>query len=254
MSNLPTIHITTSAVDLPVTKSSVRVRAMNVREEKILLTAKDAGQQEDVLFAINELVKACTYDSLDFARLPGPDVIALFIKIVELSKGPKTVHTYICQNEVEGKKCGGRIDVPVDLREIRFEGGEVDPLVRVQDDIQIELTYPNPELVRQAMADCVAKDEDGNPDEIEAQLRLFAYSIKSVVTNTQIYTEFTKEEAYEWFLGLPDSALANVTKFFEDTPHAILQYVVACPKCGHSETVTLTNIDDFFTQGIPGTA
>ena len=50
---LPLTTIPSSTVKLPVLKKEVRVRAMNIKEEKNLLIAKDAGDVNDVLFSIN---------------------------------------------------------------------------------------------------------------------------------------------------------------------------------------------------------
>ena len=97
---LPLTTIPSSTVKLPVLKKEVRVRAMNIKEEKNLLIAKDAGDVNDVLFSINELVKECTYGELNFDTLTIPDVAALFIKIIELSKGATTTHSYICRNTI----------------------------------------------------------------------------------------------------------------------------------------------------------
>ena len=122
MEKLPLTIVPSSTVKLPVAGKEIRVRAMNIREEKNLLTAKDAGNTDDILFCINELVKACTYGKLDFENLSIPDVTALFLKIVELSKGPTCVHTYICHNKVDGEDCLGQIEVEVDLRNVKFIG------------------------------------------------------------------------------------------------------------------------------------
>lgn len=236
---LPLTEIPSGEVALPVLKKTVRVRAMNIKEEKILLMAKDAGDNSDIIFSIKELVKECTYGELDFTNLSIPDIIALFIKIVELSKGPVSNHTYICHNDVDGHECGGHISVDVDLRNVKFTGGAESNLVHLPNEIIVELKYPTPEIYKEAI-------EESKDNQLEAKLRIYAYCIASVVQGETVYNEFTKEEIYDWLLSLPETVLEGFNKFFDDVPQASLTYEVKCPKCGYSETVTLTELEDFF--------
>lgn len=258
---LPLTIVPSSTVMLPVLKKEYRVRAMNIREEKNLLTAKDAGNTDDVLFAINELVKECTYGNLDFDTLAVPDVVALFVKIIELSKGPTCVHTYICRNTVQDNdnqvECGQEINVTVDLRTIKFSEGNTNNLIELQDGITIELMYPTPEIYKAAINDSkVVVQENGKDvtkiNEAEARLRAYAYCIKSVIQGENIYTEYTHDEVYNWLLDMNETVLKRLIDFFNNIPTASLTYDVVCPKCGHKETITLTGLDDFFTQDIPG--
>lgn len=249
MEKLPLTIVPSSKVKLPVLGKEYRVRAMNIREEKNLLTAKDAGNSDDILFCINELVKACTYGKLDFENLSIPDVIALFLKIVELSKGPICIHNYICHNKVEGENglqdCLGKIEVEVDLRNVKFEKPKGNNLINLSNGIILEMKYPTPEIYKIAI-------EEAKENPLETQLRVYAYCIKSVIQGETVYNEFTKEEIYNWVLDMNDSVLQKFTDFFNDIPSASLSYEIVCPKCGYKETVTLTNVEDFFTQDIPG--
>ena len=245
MEKLPLTIVPSSTVKLPVNGKEYRVRAMNIREEKNLLTAKDAANTDDILFCINELVKECTYGKLDFNNLCVPDVIALFLKIIELSKGPTCVHTYICHNEVNGEDCLGKIEVEVDLRTVKFNGGKRDKLITLPGGIILEMQYPTAEIYNSAM-------RDAHEHPLETQLRAYAYCIKSVIQGETVYNEFTRDEIYEWVLNMDESILNEFKKFFDDIPSASLTYDIVCPKCGHKETVTLTNVEDFFTQDIPG--
>lgn len=252
--SLPLTTVPSGMVKLPVSKQEIRVRAMNIREEKILLTAKDAGNTDDILFAINNLVKECTYGKIDFDKLTIPDITALFIKIIELSKGTTCIHRYICHNTIKDennneKECGTSIDVVVDLKEIKFSGGEESPNIKIQDDIIVNLKYPTTEIYKSAFEDSTKNNEVNN---VEAQLRIYAYCIASVIQGDTIYTEYTREEIYNWLLNMNENVLEKFINFFNDIPSASLTYEVKCPKCGYKEDITLTGLDDFFTQDIPG--
>lgn len=241
MSNLPLTVMPSSTVELPVLGKTIRVRAMTIREEKNLLTAKDAGNTEDIEFCISELIKECSYNKVSPDELTEPDIIALFLKIVELSKGPCVTHTYICHNKTdEGKECLNRINVMVDLRNVKFSGCAKTNLVKIQDNITLELVYPTNEIFKKAA--------ESSKTEIETQLKVYAYSVKSIMQGDDIYTEYTDDEIYEWFLGLNEDSLKKVADFFNTIPKATLTYDIVCPKCGYKETVTLTRISDFFTQ------
>lgn len=237
---LPLTTVPSSEVELPILKKTYRVRAMTIKEEKNLLTAKDAGNDDDIHFAISELVKECTYGELDFNALALADIVALFIKIVELSKGPVVTHTYICHNKKDdGTDCLGKISVNVDLRNVKFNGEEQSNLINLGNGIIAEMTYPTPAIYKAAF-------EDSGQSELDNKLHIYAYCIKSVIQGENIYNEFTNEEIYNWLLTFDESALKELNKFFENMPQAVLAYDIICPNCGHKETVTLTELNDFF--------
>lgn len=251
---LPLTEIPSSTVVLPVLKKEVRVRAMNIKEEKILLTAKDAGDKKDVMFSISELVKACTYDELDFNTLSIADIVAIFIMILKLSKGTTAVHSYICHNEInengKSKECGNVFTVDVNLDDIVFKGGDIKPVIELNNGIVLNMRYPTPSIYEKATNDAIKVHEDGRKelDEAEMYLRAYAYCIKSIIKGNDVYSEFTDDEIYEWFISMNENTLEKIIPFFESLPIAELTYEVKCPKCGHSETVTLRGLDSFFTQ------
>lgn len=249
---LPITEIPSSTVNLPVLKKDVRVRAMTIKEEKNILTAKDAGDTDDILYSISELVKACTYDSLDFETLPMPDIIAIFIKIIKLSKGTVCTHNYICHNMVEDKdgnpqECLCKFSSDVDLDNIVFRGGSESDTIHLNNGIVISMKYPTPEIYEKARQKAT---KDNELDETDFHLRVYAYCISNVIQGSDIYTEFTDDEIYEWFLSLNEKELEKFVPFFENVPVAELKYTVTCPKCQHTETITLRGLDDFFTQDI----
>lgn len=257
---LPLTTIPSSTVKLPVLKKEVRVRAMNIKEEKNLLIAKDVGDVNDVLFSINELVKECTYGELNFDTLTIPDVAALFIKIIELSKGATTTHSYICRNTitVDGKEheCGQHINVEVDLRKVKYSGGNESNLIELPNNIIIELMYPTPEIYKAVIEDSTKTVMKNNAlvkeiNETEMMLRIYAYCIKSVFQGENTFSEYTREEIYNWLLDMCENVLEKFKNFFNDTPEATLTYDIVCPKCGYKETVTIRGLEDFFTQDIP---
>lgn len=255
---LPTTTIPTSEVFLPILKKKYRVRAMNIKEEKILLTSKDAGDINDILYAIRELIKECTYGELDFNTLSIPDLSVLFIKIIELSKGTKSQHTYRCKNEIEtenGKMiCNNLINVDVDLNDIKITGETTNFDIELQDGIFAHMKYPSPEIYKSARDDSIQINKNG--EEIvsgeEISLRVYAYCIESVIQGDHVYSEFTPEEAYHWLCSMNESVLENIIPFFENIPTVSLKYIVKCPKCGYEEEINISGLDGFFTQDILG--
>lgn len=251
--SLPLTTIPSGSVSLPVLKKKVRVRAMNIGEEKILLTSKDAGNTDDILFSIKELIKECTYGKIDFDVLTVPDLTAIFVKIIELSKGTTCVHNYICHNKIKDDdgtehECKTHIPVEVDLKNIKYTGGDAPNTIQLPENIVLTLKYPTTEIYKSAFED---SKHDGIVNETEAQLRVYAYCISSVMQGENLYTEYTRDEIYTWMLELHETALKQFAAFFDSVPNAVLTYEVKCPKCGYSEIIELKGLDDFFMQDIP---
>mgnify|MGYP000477576131 CR=1 FL=1 len=67
---LPKITTPTYELELPSTDKKVKFRPFLVKEEKILLIAIENDKSEEMLSAIKQIIKNCTFDKIDVEKIP----------------------------------------------------------------------------------------------------------------------------------------------------------------------------------------
>lgn len=238
---LPKINLPSVLVKLPISKREVRVRAYNVNDEKNLLIAKDAGTENDLQDAILNLIQH-SVDDIDIYDLCVPDLITIFINMIDLSKGSSVDLKYVCQNEVDGKECGTKIDVHLDVKNIKMNGEIHSGMISVNDEISVHLNYPSMNVIKKI------SDKESTSDEISKTIEMYSMMIDEVYEGKDVITEFSSDEIKEWVLTLPQSALEKFNEFFSSMPTLEMNVELECPTCGTKETITYKGLDAFFTQ------
>lgn len=247
---LPKVNSIMGSVKLPVLGKTVRVQSFTLKEEKILVMNSEFGENEnDIYTAVLELVRACLVDKIDVESLTQTDVIALFIKILEISKGTEVTQVYVCQAEKEGKPCKKRIEVVTNLSEyevVRPEKADDANIIPVTDSIKIAVEYPT---FRHFMEYNQTDDSQG-----EATIQLFAKCITEVYNGDNVSvrgTDFSEEEIIQWVEGLTTKQLEKFSEFIGTMPYIRKTMEIVCPQCGNKETKDVMSLADFFSFDTP---
>ena len=78
---LPKINTTTYELTLPSADVKVKYRPFLVKEQKILILAMENEDQEQILDAITNTIKACLITKIDMTTLALFDIEYLFLQI-----------------------------------------------------------------------------------------------------------------------------------------------------------------------------
>jgi hypothetical protein len=242
-------------VKLPISELTIRIKAYTLAEEKnFILLAEAAGDKADIIFTVVELVRGCVVKPNDFdpEDLCMTDVCVAFLKICEISKGNMLDLNYRCLKTVNGEKCNGKIPVQINITDYKIEypndmsPKDIKKPVKLWNDISVTINYPS-------MKDLRAIDAvNGKKEKIEANFRAVCNSIDTVYQNKEAFTDFTKEELYEWFLQLPFSVFDEIKDRFETIPLITKTIDLECPDCGNKSQVKLRSLEDFFDSSIRG--
>ena len=113
---------------------------MMCKEEKILLFAKESGDNEDILIAIKQISKLCLINDIDVDQLPMIDLISLFVKLRAISSSNIINIEYIDNEDKD------TYDFDVDLDKLEIK--DLNELKKIEiDEINwIELKYPKASL------------------------------------------------------------------------------------------------------------
>ena len=250
---LPKILPLAKDITLPVSNLKATVQAFTVKEEKNLLLSKDLG---DMILenSLIRLIKSKTEFEDSTAKVDDLclcDVLVLLVEILALSKTSRQDLAFRCSNMVGPKdnqhECGTRIDLTVDIADYRIEGkSENGKIVQLTDTVGVELQYPKYSVI----APLQGKESISEDDYVN----VYVDCIKAIYEGDEMYTDFTKEEALEWFSELPGEHLRTFIEFVEKMPAVVLDYSVKCPTCGNERKFHAVSVLDFFTSSTAQTA
>ena len=229
---LPEIATPIYTLTIPSTKKKVKYRPFLVKEQKLLILAMENEDQEQILDAITNTIKACLITKIDMATLALFDIEYLFLQIRARSISEEIEMRVTCADDGETT-----VDVKfmVDDVKVNFPKGHTN-IIKLSDDLTIEMQYPD--------LDYFAKINfmDEKVDEYE----LVAKCIKRVYVGEDDFTSDSLDESKEWVEGLTNNQFEKIQSFFETMPTLRHVLKVKNPKTKVVNEVVLEGLSDFF--------
>lgn len=231
---LPKIKYPIYDTEIPSTKKRIKYRPMTVKEEKILLIARESEEQSQIITALAQVVNNCILDKgYDVAQFPVFDVEYLFLKIRTHSVSDVANVTY--KDNEDGEERDFNIDltkVEVKIPELYLEGIKK----------PIEFGGVSIKLKSPSIADFEKLDlNDTSPD---AAFKIVSACIESV--DGVQFSGFPEEQRIEFIEQIPSKDFEKIKVFFDNIPklHHVIKYT---NKNGKERTITLDSLVDFFT-------
>ena len=229
---LPEIATPIYTLTIPSTKKKVKYRPFLVKEQKILILAMENEDQEQILDAITNTIKACLITKVDMATLALFDIEYLFLQIRARSISEEIEMRVTCGDDGETT-----VDVKfmVDDVKVNFPKGHTN-IIKLDDNLTIEMQYPD--------LDYFAKINfmDEKVDEYE----LVAKCIKRVYVGEDDFTSDSLDESKAWVEGLTNNQFEKIQSFFETMPTLRHVLKVKNPKTKVVNEVVLEGLSDFF--------
>ena len=229
---LPEIATPIYTLTIPSSKKRVKYRPFLVKEQKLLILAMENEDQEQILDAITNTIKACLITKIDMATLALFDIEYLFLQIRARSISEEIEMRVTCADDGETT-----VDVKfmVDDVKVNFPKGHTN-IIKLDDDLTIEMQYPD--------LDYFAKINfmDEKVDEYE----LVAKCIKRVYVGEDDFTSDSLDESKAWVEGLTNNQFEKIQSFFETMPTLRHVLKVKNPKTKVVNEVVLEGLSDFF--------
>jgi hypothetical protein len=238
---LPKIDTPIYELDLPLSKKHIRFRPFLVKEQRNLLMALEAEDEESIEQNIKQVLHNCTLtEDVDIEKLPITDVEFYFLNLRARSVGEIVENKYKCNNVVGDKECGNLMDVKVNILDLKVEMPEdVTDTIKLTDTLVVKLRYPEFAIVKEA------KD---TTDVSEFAIKMIASCIEYIHDGEQFYyaSESTQEELIEFIDSLNQQQFEKMEDFFNSLPK--LQKVVdfSCSKCGFEHKIEMEGLNNFF--------
>lgn len=234
---LPKITAPIYQVVQPSTGEEINIRPFLVKEEKLLLTAKESGDSSDIYGAIKQIINNCVLkEDFDVNDIPIFDMEYFFIKLRSISVSP------VVKFKVQDSSDGIEYDLEVNLEEVEVQFPENhDRKVMISDDVGIMMKYPTPSISDKLK---------------EATTEL---AVTTTTIDDSIDYVFDLEDTYEWktasekereeFLdSLSIDAYKKIQQFYESSPQ--IEHVVSYTNSeGKEKKVIFRDLSDFFMLG-----
>lgn len=232
---LPKISLPTFECVQPSTGKTLMYRPFTVKEEKILLIARESNERADVMTAVRQIINNCIVsEDFDVNEVPIFDMEYLFIKIRSVSVGN------IVKFQVEDSDDQITYDLEVDLNEVEVQMPENhDRKIMINDDVGIILRYPTPDII----------DRITNLESlVEVTYETIVFCIEAIFDENNVYSwAMTSEQEQKEFVdSLSLSAYKKIQEFFVSSPK--IEHIVRYENSlGKQKKVVFRNLDDFFT-------
>jgi hypothetical protein len=232
---LPKISQPLYEINQPSTGDILQVRPFLVKEEKILLGAKESGDGNDIYMAIKQIVNNCvTNEGFDVNDIPIVDMNYIFIKLRALSVSP------IVKFKVQDSTDNIEYELEMDLTEVEIKTDEDHSMkIDIDDQIGIMMKYPTPSLSEKV------KDIE---TEVELTTATIEDSIDYIWDADDVYPwrDVVQKERTKFLDELPIEIYKKIQSFYNTAPR--IEHVVTYENSeGTEKRVVFRDLNDFFT-------
>ena len=238
---LPRIDTPVYEVELPLSKKSVQFRPFLVKEQKNLLMAMEADDKETIERNVKQILTNCTLTKdIKIDNLPVVDVEYYFLQLRAKSVGEIVENKYICNNEVNGSPCNNKMDVKIDLNDVKVERDEeVDDTIQLTPTISIKLSYPKFSTMEKLKSSTTS---------VDMAFDIVADSIEYIYDGEQYYYgyESDRKELMEFIESLNTEQFNKIEKFFKSLPRLSKKLEFTCDKCGFKHNIDVEGLENFF--------
>jgi hypothetical protein len=232
---LPIQSTPTYRTTLPSNGQEVEYRPFLVKEQKILVMARESQKQDDMMRSVKKMIDATTFEKLDVDELAMVDLEWLFVKIRSVSIGETSKLVLNCEN----KECFETHPYDLNLEEIDIVGSlPDDSKVMINDDVGLTLRVPS------------VKDLN-NIDKLDDNMKaveIVKRCIVNIFDSENVYegTDLDKSELNEFVDSLTFGQLELIGSFFDDLPKLSHEYEYTCSGCGTVNKKKLEGLQSFF--------
>ena len=235
MSSLPKIDYPIYTINVPSTKENFKFRPFLVREEKLLLMAKESENSNDILSSIKQIITNCSLDSkFNIDKYAIFDLEFIFLKLRSFSVDNIVKVAY---KDFEDEKI---YDFQIDLNEVKvLFPDKIDNNIKISENSGIVMKFPPATLY---------SDEEFLNIEKDYMFELIIRCIDKIYYEDEVYESknYKKEEINEFLENLNMKVFENIQNFLLNVPK--MQYKIKYKNSlGNDREITLNSLNDFFT-------
>ena len=236
---LPKLNVPVYEAVLPSTEKVIKYRPFLVKEEKLLFTAQESGE-EAVLPAVKQIIKNCVQGELDIDNMPLFDIEYLFLRLRAKSVGEEVtlgLKPWGCPQN-NGELCEFTTEVSVNLEEIKcVKDKKHTSKIMLDDKIGIMMKYPD-----------ISQMNMGESENDIMGMKIIKNSINMIFTEEETHERdsFTEKELDEFIDSLNTKQMDKIRNFFETMPTLKHTVKYKCETCKEEKETTVQGLNSFF--------
>jgi len=235
---LPVANTAKYELTLPSQQKTVSYRPFLVKEEKILLMAMESGNAGEMLNAVKDIVKNCTFGEIVAEDYPMFDIEYVFLQIRAKSVGEIAKIKVLCPDD---KKTYVNTEVDLSKVEVYVDDDHANNVILDESrKLGVVLKYPSLKDVNENMMTGKIK--------LDEMYDMITNAIETIYEGEKVYQakDSTKEELREFVDNLTADQMKNLNKFYNTMPRLEHKIEVENPKTGVKSEVVLKGLADFF--------
>lgn len=235
---LPKLDKPLFELTIPSTNKAYNFRPFTVKEEKILLTGQQSGEDKDIILAIKQVINNCCQDpSFNVNDLATFDLEYIFLKLRSRSVN-NIIEVSYRDNEDDQV-----YDFQINLDDVKMINLDSDTnyIIPITDKVGLKMKYPSITIV-------------DNIPEYKDPADVIDYLIKNCIdyiydSDSVYYTkDISSEELDEWLNNLDIESFGKIRIFFDKLPQMYYK-IVYTNSLGTERVIELNTLNDFFTLG-----
>ena len=236
---LPKLNVPVYEAILPSTEKVIKYRPFLVKEEKLLLTAQESGD-DAVLPAVKQIIKNCVQGEVDVDNMPLFDIEYLFLRLRAKSVGEEVtlgLKPWGCPQN-SGELCNLSTEVAINLEDVKvIKDKKHTSKIMLDDKIGIMMKYPN-------ISQVGIKGSDS-----EMGMNIIKSCIKMIFTEEETFESdsFADKELDEFIDSLNTKQMEKIRDFFNTMPTLKHTVKYNCKTCNEEKETTVQGLNSFFS-------
>lgn len=230
---LPKIEHPIHNIEIPSTKKVMKFRPFLVKEEKLLLMAKEAESDGDILQAVKQIVNNCAIEKFDVNKLTIFDLEWVFLKLRAVSVDNIAKLSF---RDVQDDQTRN-FEVHLDTVKIVWPE-KTDNIVKLSEKSGIVLKYPTADLY---------DDKEFLGLEKDQLFELIIRCLDKVYDEDQVFefSQYKRSEIAEFLDSLNVKIFDEIQNFLINTPRMehVIEYTNSL---GSERKIVLSSLNDFF--------
>ena len=222
---------------VPSTGKTYNYRPYLVKEEKILLQAKESNDDKLMMKSLTKLIESCVED-INTNELTTFDVEYIFLTLRGKSSGEIIKVGYGCSH------CEAANDVEVNLANIKIanENGASTATIQLTPDITLDLGHVKYNKMLNEM------NHKKNKNETDEVFKLVKNCIISVNTKEEraIFADEPVQDQDAFIDSLSSAQFQKITDFITNGPAVVYEDNIICTSCKEEFKIELRGMASFF--------
>jgi base plate protein len=243
---LPKLSVPTYTYTCP-SGITVTYRPFLVKEEKLLLMARESNDANTIIEAVGQVVNNCVQSSIPVDLLPMFDIEAIFLQLRARSVGETANLRFQCHQTVmtsgpipTPRSCDTVSEYTVDLLGITPAFGEGHTKkIALTDSVGLIMKYPPFRFFKKFVNATLGTEE---------AFRVIETCIESIYDANKIYPakDTSPLELREFLESLNGRQADQIDNFFNTFPKVRTTIPFKCPACGYTELLEVEGLESFF--------